>query len=77
MSCESLEKLQLGDALNMATISSHILNSVTGDHAGGIVVELFRLHDNRDKEKIFSVTASSTGRIAETVGLSLMRRNIL
>ncbi|MGU9957270.1 MAG: hydroxyisourate hydrolase [Arenicellales bacterium WSBS_2016_MAG_OTU3] len=53
----------------MATISSHVLNSVTGDHAGGIVVELFRLHENRDKEKIFSVTASSDGRIAETVDL--------
>ncbi|MDH3693155.1 MAG: hydroxyisourate hydrolase [Gammaproteobacteria bacterium] len=51
----------------MATVSSHILDSVSGTHAGGIRVELFRLHDDGGKELVFDAIASDEGRITETV----------
>jgi len=50
----------------MAIVSSHILDSVAGTHAGGIRVELFRLHDER-KERVFDVIANEEGRISQTI----------
>ncbi len=49
----------------MARISSHILDSVAGDHAAGIRCQLFRLGAVR--ELVFEVNADDEGRIAETV----------
>ena len=48
----------------MATISSHVLDSIIGDHARGIRVECFRLTGATTKEKVFDVTANEEGRIA-------------
>lgn len=53
----------------MATISSHILDSVRGNHAQGIRVDCFR-KENADAgavAPIFSVFADVSGRISETV----------
>lgn len=46
----------------MATISSHVLDSVIGTHASGIRIECFRLTGS--KEKLFDVIANEEGRIA-------------
>ncbi len=53
----------------MAIVSSHILDSVAGTHAGGIRVELFCLHDDGTKELVFEVIANEEGRIAETIDI--------
>ena len=54
----------------MATISSHVLDSVIGDHAGGIRIECYRLVGQSSREKVFDVIANHEGRIAETVDVS-------
>lgn len=51
----------------MATVSSHILDSVIGTHAAGIKVEFFRLTESSGKEQLFEVIASEEGRIGEHV----------
>ena len=51
----------------MATVSSHILDSVVGGSAVGIRVVLYKLLDESAKQKIFDVTADGEGRIVETV----------
>jgi len=53
----------------MATVSSHILDSVVGDHARGIRVQLFRLSESADKEPVFDTHADQDGRIAEEVNV--------
>ncbi|MEM7347632.1 MAG: hydroxyisourate hydrolase [Chloroflexota bacterium] len=50
----------------MTTISSHVLDSVIGDHARHIRIECFRLSDT-SKEKLFDVIANEQGRITEPV----------
>lgn len=50
----------------MATISSHVLDSVLGDHAKAIAVQCIR---TADRSTLFSVIASSDGRISETVNM--------
>ncbi len=51
----------------MATVSSHILDSVKGTHAAGIRCQLFRLGDSR--QLLFDVSADTEGRIAEPVAI--------
>lgn len=51
----------------MATVSSHILDSVIGSHASGIKVEFYRLTGSADKEQLFEVIANEEGRITEHV----------
>ena len=55
----------------MATISSHVLDSIIGDHARGIRVECYRLGEAMTKEKVFDVIANEEGRIAEPVNADL------
>ena len=51
----------------MATVSSHVLDSVAGGSAVGIRVALFQLNDETDRHKIFDVVTDQEGRIVETV----------
>ena len=51
----------------MATVSSHILDSVSGSHAAGIRCQLFQLGEAR--QLLFHVKADDEGRIAEEVAL--------
>ena len=51
----------------MATISSHVLDSVRGTHAAGIRCQLLQLSPNGDREVVFDVLADHEGRIHETV----------
>lgn len=50
----------------MATISSHILDSVVGSHAAGIRVQCFLLCGDR-RQLTFDVIADDEGRITEPV----------
>lgn len=51
----------------MAIISSHVLDSVIGDHAGGIRIGFYRSGGESGRAKLFDIIANEEGRIAETV----------
>jgi 5-hydroxyisourate hydrolase len=51
----------------MATVSSHILDSVSGKSAAGIRSQLFQLVSDTEKQLVFDVSADREGRIAEAV----------
>jgi len=51
----------------MATVSSHILDSVNGKSAVGIRSQLFQLVGDTERQLIFDVVADQEGRVAETV----------
>lgn len=51
----------------MATISTHVLDSVIGTHASGIRVECFRRLPNGHSTLVFDVYATREGRIAEAI----------
>jgi 5-hydroxyisourate hydrolase len=51
----------------MATVSSHILDSIAGGPAVGIRVVLYKLPGEGGKQKIFDVTTDGKGLIDETV----------
>lgn len=53
----------------MATVSSHILDSVSGQSAAGIRCQLNRLSNGAQPRVVFDVTADSEGRISETVSV--------
>jgi 5-hydroxyisourate hydrolase len=53
----------------MATVSSHILDTVSGVSAMGIQVQLFRISGDQRK-LLFDVRASDEGRIIESIELS-------
>lgn len=54
----------------MATVSSHILDSVHGGSAVGIRVELLRIVSNTERQPVFDVIADSEGRISEAVRIN-------
>lgn len=49
----------------MAIISSHILDSVSGDHAAGIRIECRKLTADGTMEPVFDVNANLEGRISQ------------
>jgi len=51
----------------MATVSSHIHDSISGGSAVGIRVVLYKLLEEGGKHKIFDVTTDEEGRVDETV----------
>ena len=56
----------------MATLSSHVLDSVSGDHASGIRVQCYQIKSSTDRTLLFDTIASAEGRIAEEVELSVV-----
>ncbi|MDB4224273.1 hydroxyisourate hydrolase [Granulosicoccus sp.] len=54
----------------MATISSHVLDSVVGGHAAGIRVECLKRLATGEQTQVFDVFASEQGRISEVVEIS-------
>jgi len=50
----------------MATITSHVLDSIEGDHAAGIRISMVEISDDF-RAVVFDVTANEQGRIEETV----------
>ena len=54
----------------MATISSHVLDSVTGRSASGVSVACFRRRGMSEPLPVFDVTANDEGRISVDVDTS-------
>lgn len=59
----------------MATVSSHILDSVSGDHATGIRCQLYRLDKESNRQLVFDVKADEEGRISESVEIEKANRD--
>ncbi len=55
----------------MAVVSSHVLDAVTGAHAGEVRVECRRLAADGTRQTIFDVHSGQDGRISETVDLDV------
>lgn len=53
----------------MATVSSHILDSVSGQSAAGIRCLLTRIDGDAPRQVVFDVHADAEGRIAESIDL--------
>jgi 5-hydroxyisourate hydrolase-like protein (transthyretin family) len=53
--------------ISMATVSSHILDSVSGKSAIAIRSQLFQLVSDTERQLIFDVAADQEGRVTETV----------
>ena len=51
----------------MITITSHVLDGETGDHAAGISVTCSALHSDSRRIELFAVQADTSGRISESV----------
>lgn len=54
----------------MATVSSHILDSVSGKSATGIRIQLFQLTGKSGRQLIFDVAADEEGRISEAIEIN-------
>ena len=54
----------------MATLSSHLLNSVNGTHAEGVKVIIYQINPNGDKKNFFETETSKDGRILKDFDLS-------
>ena len=54
----------------MATLSSHLLNSVNGTHAEGVKVIIYQINSNGDKKNFFETATSKEGRILKDFDLS-------
>ena len=49
----------------MAILSSHLLNSVTGDHAANVEITLFKFDESNTAKKIIDTNTDAGGRMLE------------
>jgi len=54
----------------MATISSHVLDSVTGTHAAGIKIACFHRDASGKATRLFDLAADNQGRIQESIDIT-------
>ena len=54
----------------MATISSHLLNSVDGTHANGVKVTIYQINSSGEKKIFFETETDEGGRILKNFELS-------
>ena len=54
----------------MATISSHLLNSVDGTHAKGVKVTIYQINSSGEKKIFFETETDEGGRILKDFELS-------
>ena len=54
----------------MATLSSHLLNSVNGTHASGVKVIIIQINSSGEKETFFQSETDNGGRILKDFDLS-------
>ena len=54
----------------MATLSSHLLNSVNGTHASGVKVIINQINSSGAKKIFFETVSDESGRISEKFELS-------
>ena len=53
----------------MATLSSHLLNSVNGTHASGVDVIIYQIKSNGDKKVFYETKTDNEGRILKEFNL--------
>lgn len=53
----------------MATISSHVLDSVIGSHAAGIQVQCYRRSASGEATLLFDKSANEQGRVSEAIDM--------
>ena len=51
----------------MATVSTHVLNSVDGTHAGGVKIDFFRLDPSGQRSLLVSAATDSGGRLVQAI----------
>jgi 5-hydroxyisourate hydrolase len=54
----------------MAVVTTHLLNSVLGSHAGGVGIELLRIESSGVRTIMFERETDAGGRLSETVKIS-------
>ena len=54
----------------MATLSSHLLNSVDGTHASGVEIMIYQINSFGDKKIFFETKTDEGGRILKDFELS-------
>ena len=54
----------------MAVVTTHILNSVLGTHAGGISVALWRIGPSGTRDMVFAREADAGGRLSASVDIA-------
>jgi 5-hydroxyisourate hydrolase len=54
----------------MATVTTHLLNSVLGTHAGGVAIALLRIGPSGARTVVFERATDAGGRLAETVKIA-------
>jgi len=54
----------------MATISSHLLNSVDGTHANGVKVTIYQINSSGEKKIFYKTETDKAGRILKDFELS-------
>ena len=55
----------------MATLSSHLLNSVNGTHANGVKVTILQIKPNGDRKTFFETETDVSGRILKDFDLTV------
>ena len=53
----------------MATLSTHLLNSVDGSHAGHVGISVFQLNSDGQRLRLLDKATDSGGRFAEAIDL--------
>ena len=54
----------------MATLSSHLLNSVNGTHAAGVKVIIYQINSSGDKKIFFETKTDESGRVMKNFKMS-------
>ena len=53
----------------MATLTTHVLDSVNGTHAAGVGITLYRIFPSGERTELFNAATDVDGRLRETVTL--------
>ena len=54
----------------MAVITTHVLNSVNGSHAGDVKIAIFQIAENGNRTKVFNGATDDSGRLSVTLEAS-------
>lgn len=61
----------------MATLTSHVLDSVNGTHAAGVGITLYRIAPSGGRTALFNAATDAGGRLRETVALEAADAGII
>jgi 5-hydroxyisourate hydrolase-like protein (transthyretin family) len=61
----------------MAILSSHLLNSVNGEHAGKVKIKIFIIDQNGNKDIFLETSTDIGGRMSEEFSLSRFLKRYL